>query len=354
MRLDLRGRIVTVALMAAVVAYNAGAIVAFIGRHLPVSCATAFLRGSPVCGTNAAVPGTTLLHVVAAVVGLIALWALAVWALRPLRELADVVARVGPQNLGYRIHAAGYRDELTCLSDRLDDMMDRIASMYEGQRQFAANASHELRTPLAVQRTLIEVSMSAPLSSEQLDLVTRQLLQTNKRNEQLIEGLLILSESDRGLVARTPQRLDQIVRHVIDTHRDLAAVARVHLELETSTRIVSGEEVLLERLVTNLVRNAISYNRPGGYVRVTLGDHPAFVVVNSGEAIPADAVDGLFEPFRRWRGQRLSHHGGAGLGLTIVRSIVAAHDGTIEASTGVDGGLRLAVDLPEPGRFESP
>ena len=345
-RLGVRARVVLVGLVAALVAFDANSIVAFVGRHLPVSCSSSLLRTSALCGPNPVLGALVVLRVVVAVVGLIALWLLAIWALRPLREVSAVVERVGPQNLGYRIQARGRRDEGRRLSDRLDEMMDRIASVYEGQRQFAANASHELRTPLAVQRALIEVSMSAPLTSEQVELVTRQLLHTNERNEQLIEGLLVLSEADRGLLAHTPTRLDTIVARVIDTHRDLAARNGVSVSAELSERTVNGEDVLLERLVPNLVRNAILYNRPGGRVDVVVAGHPALVVVNTGEQIPAEAVDGLFEPFRRFHGRRISHDGGAGLGLTIVRSIVAAHDGTIVATPGPEGGLRVAVDVP--------
>jgi signal transduction histidine kinase len=129
----------------------------------------------------------------------------------------------------------------------------------------------------------------------------------------------------------------------------MAAAAGVRVDASLLERTVSGEEVLLERLVTNLVRNAISYNHAGGYLRVEVAHHPALVVTNSGDRVPSEAVDGLFEPFRRLGGHRIHHDGGAGLGLTIVRSIAAAHDATIAATPGVDGGLRLAVDLADPG-----
>jgi signal transduction histidine kinase len=348
-RLGLRARIVLVGVLVAFVAYNADGIVSFVGSNLPVSCSSRLLRNGPLCGPDPVLSGLGLLRIMAAIVALMALFGLAIWALWPLRELADVVSRVGPQNLGYRIQATGREDEGRRLSDRLDQMMDRIAAVYEAQRQFAANASHELRTPLAVQRTLIEVSMAAPLSGEQIDLVTRQLLQTNERNEQLIEGLLVLSESDRGLVSRSRLRLDLITARVLEQHRELAATAGIRIDASLLERTVSGEEVLLERLVTNLVRNAIIYNHAGGYLQVEVAHRPALVVTNSGDRVPGEAVDGLFEPFRRLGGNRIHHGGGAGLGLTIVRSIAAAHDATVAATPGVDGGLRLAVDLPDPG-----
>jgi len=224
--------------------------------------------------------------------------------------------------------------------------MDRLAAGYEGQRSFAANASHELRTPLAVQRALIEVGMSAPLTADQMELLTRQLLETNERNERLIEGLLVLSESERGLVGTTPQRLDVITQTVVDRHLEMAEGATVKLHVDLAPRSVMGEAVLLERLVTNLVHNAIKYNRPGGCVAVHVGDDPALHVTNTGLPIPAEDVPALFEPFRRHATTRIDHSGGAGLGLTIVRSITQAHGGSVSASAGADGGLEVGVLLP--------
>jgi signal transduction histidine kinase len=350
MRLTPCRRIVMLGVVLSVVVFTFGYRVAgFIDR----------LRGTGrVCGSS--LPGfhtlcewgigTAVLQAVAVVillaVLLLPLQALAGWCLHPVLALIAPIAQVGPQNLGYRIRARGTRDELRSLTDAIDDMMDRVAEGYEGQRRFAANASHELRTPLAVQRTLIEVSMASSLNADQIELVTRQLLITNERNEQLIEGLLVLSESDQGLIARTPQRLDDIATTVVADHHELAASARVTLHTDLTERIVPGERVLLERLVTNLVQNAIKYNRPGGEVQVIVGVTPALVVTNTGPEIPAEAIAGLFEPFRRLATDRINHGGGAGLGLTIARSITQAHDGRIRAQPQARDGMRVEVELP--------
>jgi signal transduction histidine kinase len=266
--------------------------------------------------------------------------------LRPIRDLIPVIANVGPQNLGHRLRPGGGRDELSVLGRAIDDMMDRISVGYEAQRRFAADASHELRTPLAVQRTLIEVSMARALTADQMTLVTAQLLETNERNERLIEGLLVLSESDRGLLSRASLRLDEIVAEVLDAHRARAAEAGVTITGALKPRMVVGEQVLLERLVTNLVQNALKYNRPGGTIEVTVGDDPALVVANTGDDIPADEVPALFEPFRRRSKARIDHSGGAGLGLAIARSITRAHDGIIAASSTGHDGLRVQVSFP--------
>jgi signal transduction histidine kinase len=271
---------------------------------------------------------------------------LAVWAMQPVGELTAMVRRLGPQNLAERAPVASRRDETARFAVAVNDMMDRLASGYESQRSFAANASHELRTPLAVQRTLIEVSMSEARTPDQLALLTQQLLATNERNERLIEGLLVLSESDRGLVSRSPQRLDEIASHAVDAHGDLAAKSSVTVTVNTAPCIVAGEQVLLDRLATNLVRNAILYNVDGGEVAVTVSPDGHLVVENTGAAVPAESVDGLFEPFRRGSADRTSHGGGAGLGLTIVRSICAAHDGVVLATPGSQGGLRVEVTIP--------
>jgi signal transduction histidine kinase len=308
-----------------------------------VSCAP-----TGICHSLAVRPD--LVHLAALLVTLAALLAVGSaavrWAVRPIRDLIPAIGDVGPQNLGHRLNPGGGRDELSRLGRTIDDMMDRIATGYEAQRRFAADASHELRTPLAVQRTLIEVGMAQQPTPEQLTLLTAQLLATNERNERLIEGLLVLSESDRGLLTRAPLRLDTVVGAVLDDHRERAAEAGVTITTRLRSRTVHGERVLLERLVTNLVQNAIKYNRPGGTIDVEVGDQPALVVENTGDDVPAEAVAGLFEPFRRLAGTRIDHSGGAGLGLSIARSIVRAHDGLISARPRGHDGLRVEIVLP--------
>lgn len=274
-------------------------------------------------------------------------WLLARWALRPLRAMADTVGALGPTSLGLRLRAGGSRDEVRRLSDAIDAMLDRVAEGYEAQRRFAANASHELRTPLATQRALIEVSLAGgELGPGQLDLLTRQLLATNERNENLIEGLLVLAETERGLVSSGAQRLDEVVAEAVELLEPTAQQGWVSVTTELAPVTVGGEAPLLERLAVNLVSNAIKYNQPGGWVRVTVTPPGRLVVTNSGPAVPPEQVGALFEPFRRASGDRLDHGGGVGLGLTIVRSIVTAHHGCVQARANPDGGLSMEVQLP--------
>ena len=271
---------------------------------------------------------------------------LARWCLRPVTALVDAVGRMGPASLGYRLGWTRRRDVVGRLGEALDLMMDRLSSGYDSQRRFAANASHELRTPLAVQRTLIEVGLEGPLSSDQLSLLTTQLLATNERNERLVEGLLVLAEAEQTALQRTPQRLDQIAESVVETYQLRAKAAGVGLSVTARPTTVAGEQVLVERLIGNLVRNAIAYNiAVGGWVQVH-AEQRTITVTNSGPTVPAEDVDLLFEPFRRGRAERRTNGGGAGLGLTICRAVATAHRASITAAPGPSGGLLVKVVFP--------
>jgi signal transduction histidine kinase len=280
-------------------------------------------------------------------------WLVAGRVLRPLLATARTVGQLGPQNLGQRIRMPGAADQFKELADALDGALDRLAAGYESQRRFASNASHELRTPLAVQRLLTELAMDSPEASQDVRRLGDQLLRTNERNERLIEGLLVLAESDRGLPGKVPVRLDQLAESVLDGHQKMAAERQVSLHRTLAERTVPGDPLLLERLIANLVSNAICYNRPGGWVEVAVGGQPALTVSNSGESILPTAVSALFEPFRRVAADRTSHGGGAGLGLSIVRSITSAHDGTVSARPRPQGGLAVEIDLPPAPQFQA-
>ncbi|WP_369138404.1 sensor histidine kinase [Modestobacter versicolor] len=289
-----------------------------------------------------------------AVVELLAATALAVavavllsrWVLYPVRDMAATVGRFGPNSLALRLRAGGPADETRQLADGIDTMLDRLAEGYEAQRRFAANASHELRTPLATQRALIEVSLGSALTPEQLELLSRQLLATNERNERLVDGLLTLAESDRGVLVRSALPLDGVVAAVVAEHRPAAERAGLQLHATLAPVTVVGERPLLERLVGNLLSNAVKYNEPGGSVAVTVDAAGRLTVGNTGPAVPPEQVAGLFEPFRRMTGERLEHGGGVGLGLTIVRSLAAAHGAVVEARANEGGGLAVQVRFP--------
>ena len=278
-------------------------------------------------------------------------WLLAGWALSPLKATAETVRRLGPQNLGQRIGLASGEDQFKELADAIDDALDRLAAGYESQRRFAANASHELRTPLAVQRLLTEVALDDPDAGQDLRRLGSQLLRTNEHNEQLIEGMLTLAESDRGLQGKVPVRLDALAGRVIDQHEEQAARHQLTLRRALAAATISGDPVLLERLIVNLIGNAIKYNEPGGWVAIEVTQGPdglggTLAVRNTGAPVPAEAVPVLFEPFRRLGGDRVRGRGGVGLGLAIVRSIVTAHQADLQACPRPDGGLEIVIDVP--------
>ena len=277
-------------------------------------------------------------------------WLMADRVLRPVKRITATARRLEAGQMDKRINLDGPNDELKELADTFDSMLDRLAGSFDSQRRFVANASHELRTPLAVQRTMIEVAMADPTASPDLMRLGDHLLHTNERTERLIEGLLLLARSDRGLTSRELVRLDLVAASVLDSARHLAGDAAVMLTSRLAPRSVPGDPVLLERLVTNLVHNGIHYNARGGKVTVEIGEFPALVITNTGPIVPSDQVDILFEPFRRLDRDRTSHRSGAGLGLSIVRSVAQAHDGTVSATPNPGGGLRVTVKLPVHAR----
>jgi signal transduction histidine kinase len=293
------------------------------------------------------VVGSAIALVATAALAVLFGWLMAGRALRPLHDITSAARRLEAGKLDRRINLDGPPDELKELADTFDGMLDRLAESFDSQKRFVANASHELRTPLAVQRTLIEVAMADPEVAPELRKLGTHLLHTNERSERMIEGLLILARSDRGLHARAPVRLDEVVASVVRATSAQAASAGVKVETRLRPRVVAGDPVLLERLVTNLVVNAITYNASSGWVYVEVRGDPAIEIRNSGPVVPPEAVPTLFEPFRRVHGaERTGDTRNAGLGLSIVRSVAQAHGGYAEAQPGRRGGLTVLVRLP--------
>ena len=282
-----------------------------------------------------------IMAIVAALLG----WFTAGRALRPLHAVTATARKLRAESLDRRIDLGGPDDELKELADTFDEMLDRLTVSFDGQKRFVANASHELRTPLAIQRTLIEVAMSAPDVPPQTLALGEKLLDANKDMEMLIEGLLVLAQSDSGLEHRAPVRLDELAATVLAEFTDTAEQRGVRLSSALRQCTVTGDPVLLERLVTNLIENGIAYNVPEGTVHVEVGDEGTLVVSNTGPTVPEDAVCDLFAPFRRLSPDRTGNTHNAGLGLSIVRSVAVAHGGTVMALPGPDGGLVVSTDL---------
>ncbi|MEV7421578.1 HAMP domain-containing sensor histidine kinase [Streptomyces sp. NPDC091212] len=273
-------------------------------------------------------------------------WWLAGRALGPVAAMTDTTRRISEHNLHQRLALTGPDDELHRLADTFDTMLDRLEKSFESQRRFVSNASHELRTPLAVQRTSLEVGLADPLP-DGLAEVREDLLAANREAEQLISALLVLARSDRGLEETDTVDLPAVARLVAAELAPRAEEGEVDVDVTvTADRPlkVLGDPVLLRHLLTNLVRNAIQYNHPGGQVRVRLEGH-TLTVTNTGPPVPADRVPDLFEPFRRLAQDRVSTTG-HGLGLAIVRSIAEAHGTQATAEPGRRGGLKVTVRFP--------
>ncbi|MET7419283.1 ATP-binding protein [Dactylosporangium sp. NPDC005555] len=266
-------------------------------------------------------------------------WLMAERALRPVGRITETARRVAGGSMHERIALRGPADEIKELADTFDSMLERLDTAFDGQRRFVANASHELRTPLTINRTLIEVALGRPSPPPELVHLGETLLAVNARHERLIDGLLTLVASEQALTVHETVDVASIVRHV-------ALQRAVDLSLEPAVTV--GDPVLLERVVQNLVDNAVAYNVPDGTVWVrtrTTGASAELVVENTGPAVPAYEVPRLFEPFRRLRSRTGSQHG-TGLGLSIVRSVAVAHGGRVDARPRDGGGLIVTVTLP--------
>jgi signal transduction histidine kinase len=279
-----------------------------------------------------------------AVAGIWLGWLMAGRTLRPLQQITATARRVADRNLHERLGLTGPRDELRQLADTFDDMLARLDASFGAQRRFVANASHELRTPLTINRTLIEVALSRPDPPAELRRLGETLLTVNTRHERLIEGLLVLAGSEQELTTREPVDLAAVTERLVKVARPEAAAAGVSLHASLRPTPVRGDPVLLERLVQNLVRNAVAYNVTGGEVRVACAGQ-RLTVSNTGPEVSAYEIPGLFEPFRRLT-DRIGSAEGSGLGLSIVRSIVTAHGGTVTAEPRPNGGLTVTVELP--------
>lgn len=286
-------------------------------------------------------------------------WLLAGQALQPLRQITTTVRGIADRNLHQRIAMQGPQDEIKDLADTLDDMLGRLDRTFDSQQRFIANASHELRTPLAINRTLIEVAM---LKDEKQGASFSQLgatlLSVNQRHEQLIDGLLMLATSEQEIANPGVVDLAEIAGHVVTESAVMTRTAGVELRSQFDAAICQGDGVLLERLVQNLVDNAIRYNLPsGGWLSIatatTAQGEASVLVENSGPLIPSYEVPRLFEPFRRLSStERLADGSGnmarrgAGLGLSIVHAIVTSHRGNVQATSRPEGGLSIRVVLP--------
>ena len=276
-------------------------------------------------------------------------WTASGRALRPIREITETAKRISQDRLDERIDLDGPDDELRQLADTIDGMLARLDAAFESQRRFVANASHELRTPLTVIRAEIDVALSNPDPDlDELRAMAVTVRDATKRSERLIESLLVLARSDAGALRREAVDLPAATRSSLDNLADEIATGRLELRTALRPAFAAGDRRLIERLVANLIENAVRHNHRGGYLAIATepaGERVRVRVSNSGPRLRGLEQERLLLPFERdlatGRDER-----GVGLGLSIVRSIVHAHDGELRLRGREEGGLEVDVELP--------
>lgn len=297
---------------------------------------------------RAFVPAAAWAMLVLLLFGLLGGWILAGRMLAPLRRITAATRKAAAGSLSHRIELEGPGDEFRELADAFDAMLARLEAQVAEQQRFAANASHELRTPLAITQALLDVAQSDPEHDDAQ--VLERLRIVNARAIELIEALLLLSRSDRRAFTSAPVDLSLIAEEAAETLLPLAERQGVVVETAGDAAAASGSYALLLQLTTNLVHNAIVHNLPeGGEVRIrtAVEDGQALLVVeNTGPRLSPELIPTLTEPFQRGSARSRRDHGGVGLGLAIVQSIVRAHGGTLVLEALPGGGLRASARLP--------
>lgn len=282
-------------------------------------------------------------------------WLVAGRVLRPIRVISSTARRLSAENLTDRVPVTPPADELSALAGTINGMLDRIQRgvaerdrILDSQRLFTANAAHELRTPLTTARTAIDVTLDGNPSRAELLAMAGDVRRAVEHLQRVLDGLLLLARSQAGLAAREPVDLAAIAAAALDAAGARAAAADVAVRSELRPAPVSGEPVLLERMIGNLVDNALRYNQVGGRLVVDTGTAAGRAVLrisNTGRQIPPDEAQTLLEPFVHGQGARVRTDG-LGLGLSIVRAVTLAHRGRIAVTARTGGGLDITVDLP--------
>ena len=279
-------------------------------------------------------------------------WGVAGRALRPLRAITAATQQISEDDLDRRLAMPGPRDELTDLADTIDGLLARLQAAFDAQRSFVASASHELRTPLSASRTMLEVALADPAApAAALRSVCQDVLAEGQQQERLIEALLTLARSQRGLGRRERVDLAGITAEVLRARGTDAARRGVTVRASMAAAPVLGDEYLVRQLAANLIDNALRHNLPGGNLSIDVTSCrglSVFTITNTGPVIPAAQVGRLLQPFQRLSSERAAGDHGAGLGLAIVVAIASVHQATLDVSPGQRGGLDIRASFPAP------
>jgi signal transduction histidine kinase len=279
-------------------------------------------------------------------------WLVAGRILRPLRVMTTTTRQISERNLHERLALAGPDDELKDLGDTIDGLIARLEAAFDSQRRFVANASHELRTPLMLSQTLLQVALADPaITLDSLRAACQEAVDAGKDQAQLIDALLTLARSQRGLGHREPIDLTAVVNDAMNAHEPSAAARGLQVDATLDHAEVSGDARLIYRLVSNLLDNAIRYNLTGGRVEVKLAastTQATLTVTNTGPPVPPNQITRLLEPFQRAAPDRTASPNGLGLGLSIVTEIAEAHGASLNVQPEPEGGLTVTVRLPAP------
>lgn len=294
--------------------------------------------------------GSSIALGVMTVVSVLAGWLVAGRILRPLRTITNAARHIGEDSLDQRLALKGPRDELSDLGDVIDGLLERLQAAFEAQRHFVANAAHELRAPLTLERATLQVTLADPgLTLDALHAACQDVIDNGRQQERLLDSLLTLARSERGLDRRQPFDLAPIAADLASSRKQHAAAAGLDLDLTLRTAPVRGDPRLVERLVANLLDNALRYNQAGGSVRIATDDQAGggrLTVTNTGPVVPAEHVARLVEPFQRLAPSRTGQHEGHGLGLSIVAAIAKAHRARLLVNARDGGGLIVEVRFP--------
>ena len=272
-------------------------------------------------------------------------------ALRPIREFSDKIEEVQAQNLSDSRIEENNVKELNQLGISYNKMLERLSEAFEIQRQFTANAAHELRTPLALMQVQLDLYNSASHPGNDADTLQtiKMVTEQNDKLNRMVKTLLDMSELQT--VGRDDKIiLDAIVEEVLADLEPLAVEKNIKLIGKCEDATMIGSDILIYRLVYNLVENAIKYNHPLGQVTVTAyqrNKHVYLSVEDTGSGIPKELRERVFEPFFRVDKSRSRELGGVGLGLALVREIVRVHDGSICIKSGSAGGTIFEVTFAQ-------